>query len=123
MLYICYIYNIYVLFPNRRRIASQIAKTVDWSRLIFMYNMYRLTTLKMFFARILTIPRAYVKRPGIVPIPREEKGLPNDAMQVDEEEEKIVRDDIADKEQLASQPVEENRHRMTLRSHTKAMEH
>jgi hypothetical protein len=65
----------------------------------------------------------YVKKPGIIPIPREEKGSPNDAIRVDEDEEKTVSepaDGAVEEEQSAITPIEENRHQMTLRSHTRS---
>jgi hypothetical protein len=62
-----------------------------------------------------------VKKPAIIPFPREEKGLPKDAIRVDEEE--IVPepvDDTVEENQPVVQLVEENSHQMTLRSHTRA---
>ncbi len=55
--------------------------------------------------------------PAIIPIPREEKGLPIDAIQVDEEEEEMAPepgDDVVEEEQSAVRPAEENGHQMTF---------
>ena len=46
--------------------------------------------------------------PAIIPIPREEKGLPIDAIQVDEEEEEMAPepvDDVVEEEQSAVIPT------------------
>jgi hypothetical protein len=63
----------------------------------------------------------YEKRPLILPIPREEKGL-----EFHEEEKEPVPesiDDAVEEERFTSPHVDENRHQMVLRSHTRANKH
>ena len=67
----------------------------------------------------------YEKRPSILPIPREERGLPNDALELGDEEKEstadLIDDEAAEGESV-SQVTNENKHPMILRSHAKGNE-